>query len=395
MIGKIGLILLIVLLMVSCGKKGPLQLEPELLPTEITNFELYQVGNSIKLQWAYPQKLKGKVKDKEKAKFLPENVREIRIYYSEKEILGGKFRKKSKLLRKLSAGDLTPVPLEMLNFRVPIQRKRSTFGSRQEEWRNLYFNVMVPFQLPQLDNKQHFFAVQYYYHKKRSPLGKVEMIRTVIPVKPVSGLKITNENKMIKLKWRRPENNMAGNPMTGIAGYNIFKKILPDPEKKTAASGQPQETEEAESGPPVFKRLNKNTVLNEYYEDTDTGTSGTYSYYITTAMTSIIESAPSREKSVKITDIFPPEVPANLVCFKTPEHMLLTWQESGDKDFSYYRIYRRTPRQREFSLIADNVTGKRYHDKGLRKGRLYIYVITAVDDKGNESEYSTPAQERF
>lgn len=395
MIGKTGLILLIVLLLVSCGKKGPLKLEPELLPEEITNFELYQVGNSIKLQWAYPQKLKGKVKDKEKAKFLPENVKEIRIYYSEKEILGGKFRKKSKLLRKLKPGDLTPVPIEMLNFRVPIQRKRSTFGAKQEDWRNLYFYVMLPFQLPQLDNKQHFFAVQYYYQKKKSPLSKVETIRTVVPVQPVSSLKVTNENKMIKLKWQRPAKDMAGNPITGIAGYNVFKKVIPEPEKKKAAETQSQEDKEIETGPPVFKRLNSDTVLTEYYEDTDTGTSGTYSYYITAAMTSMIESSPSAEKSVKITDIFPPEVPANLVCFKTPDHMLLSWQESRDNDLSHYRIYRRTPRQREFTLIADNVTGKRYHDKGLRSGKLYIYVITAVDDKGNESEYSTPAQERF
>jgi predicted small lipoprotein YifL len=400
MIRKIGLILLTVTsiaLIAGCGKKGPLQLEPELLPTQVKDFELFQVGNAIKLQWTYPQKLKGKPRDKEKARFLPERVREIRVYYSEKEILGGKFRKKSKLLRKLTANDLTLAPLDSLRYSRPIRKPRKTSPfAAAEEWRHLTYYVMLPFQLPQLDKKQHFFAIQYYYHKKKSPISDVAMIHTVTPVKPVSGLTITNENKMIKLKWRRPGSDMAGNPIPGIAGYFIFKKVEPDAEAAPQTGESSKEPPGAEAVPePVFKRLNKDAVLLEYFEDTDTGASGNYTYYVSAAMTNIIESAASAEKSVKITDIYAPEIPANLVSFKAADHMYITWQSVGDKDFSHFRLYRRTPRRQEFTLIADNITTTQFKDKNVNKGRLYIYAVTSVDQKGNESEYSNEAQERF
>ena len=108
-----------------------------------------------------------------------------------------------------------------------------------------------------------------------------------------------------------------------------------------------------------------------------------------------IESAPSETVSIKVTDIFPPEIPANLVCFKAQDHLFLTWKPVLDTDFSHYRVYRRLPANKEFQLVADKGTSTSYKDKDLTAGKTYFYVVTSVDTKGNESEYSNEVKEQF
>ena len=75
--------------------------------------------------------------------------------------------------------------------------------------------------------------------------------------------------------------------------------------------------------------------------------------------------------------------------------MFLTWKPVMDKDFSHYRVYRRFPPDNEFQLAADNVTSTSYKDKDLKAGNTYFYVVTSVDTKGNESEYSNEVKEQF
>jgi fibronectin type 3 domain-containing protein len=66
-----------------------------------------------------------------------------------------------------------------------------------------------------------------------------------------------------------------------------------------------------------------------------------------------------------------------------------------DTDFSHYRVYRKLPPNKEFQLVADKVTSTSYKDKDLKAGKTYIYVVTSVDTKGNESEYSNEVKEQF
>jgi len=122
---------------------------------------------------------------------------------------------------------------------------------------------------------------------------------------------------------------------------------------------------------------------------------GNYTYYVSASISNLIESAPSEKKAVKITDIYPPAVPVNLVVFKATDHLFLNWKEVSDKDLSHYRIYRRLPTETQFILIKDNYTGLQFKDMELQKEKRYYYVVTAVDDKGNESDYSNVASERF
>ncbi len=51
-----------IMMLSNCGKKGPLVLEPELIPPIVTDLKISQVGSDIKLQWNFPQRFTDKKK---------------------------------------------------------------------------------------------------------------------------------------------------------------------------------------------------------------------------------------------------------------------------------------------------------------------------------------------
>ena len=372
---QIGLSLLAIIFLLGCGKKGPLQLEPELIPNAAEKLKLIQIGDHLKLEWDFPQVLA----DKKRTPLETAKIDRIYIYYSNKEIPGGKFAKKATLLKKLKLEDLTQSP-------PPLTPAPGSPG--MGEVKNLTYFINLPFKLKELDNKQHFFGIQYYYQKKKSPLNEIAFIFTRMPVKPVTDLKLNLEKKLIKLTWAKPLLDEAGKSITDIAGYNIYRKIEPEKAGEAEANVGTIEKE-------VFSKINRANVLSEYYEDMDTGINGNYSYYVSAVISKQIESAPAQTVSIKVTDIFPPEIPANLVCFKAQDHLFLTWKPVMDTDLSHYRVYRRLSPDDEYQLAADKVTAATYKDIDLKAGKTYFYVVTSVDTKGNESEYSNEVKEQF
>jgi hypothetical protein len=369
--------LLVIIFLFGCGKKGPLRLEPELIPKAAEKLKVFQIGDNLKLEWDFPQVLA----DKNRTELEIAKIDKIYIFYSNKEIPGGKFRKKSTLLKKLKLEDLTQSP--PLLTTTPVRPGMA-------EIKNLSYFINIPFKLKELDNKKHFFGIQYYYQKKRSPMSEIVYIFSRAPVKPVTDLKLNHENKVIKLTWAKPLLDEAGKSVADIAGYNIYRKIEPEKTGEVEAEVNIGTIKEE-----FFNKINRSNILIEYYEDRDTGISGNYSYYVSAVISNQIESAFSETVSIKLTDIFPPEIPANLVCFKAQDHLFLTWKPVTDTDFSHYRVYRRSRADNEFQLAADKVTATSYKDKDLETGRTYFYVVTSVDTKGNESEYSNEVKEQF
>lgn len=338
----------------SCGKKGPLSLEPEKLPLAVENFELYQQGSTIKLTWNFPAYLSDK-----KSPTDMSMIGKISIYYSPKKIEDRKFRKKSILYKKLKPDELT----------------------KKDE----SYHIKIPFSEKNLDGKTHHFAIQYYYgKKKKSPLSQVEAIASILPVRPIQDLKIVKEKKVLKLTWTRPFLNLANKKIKNIAGYQVYRWH--------GQSGPKKEIE-------AFTRFNNDTILKEYFEDMDTGSDGIYSYYVTTMSSDTIESDPSNIASVNMKDIYPPDPPANLAVFKAEDHLYLTWEAVKDSDLSHYIVYRKAAvkdqEEGEFGRIAEQVTNAYYKDSQVKKEITYFYYVTAVDDKGNESARSNVAKEKF
>lgn len=331
-----------------CGKKAPLKLEPEILPGSITGFKAAQTGEIIKLQWIFPALLSDG-----KTEFKPENLKRVYIHFSKREIPESKFKRRSDLLKK---------------FNFDYLKKLN----------DLYF-VEIPFDLKKLDKKTYYFGLYYVYKKKKSSMSDIIKLETLIPIKPVSDLKLVNERKANKLSWSRSSLDMLNNRVESISGYNLYRKFKPD------------NSEISEE----FKLINSEKIIKEYYEDRDIGSDGTYSYYVSTIYSAGVFSKDSNIVSIDIKDVFPPDIPENLTVFKGTGFLILTWEIVSDKDLAFYKVFRSIGKSGLFNLIADKIKNNQFKDKNVKKGNKYYYYVVSVDLNGNESDSSKISYEEF
>jgi hypothetical protein len=84
-------------------------------------------------------------------------------------------------------------------------------------------------------------------------------------------------------------------------------------------------------------------------------------------------------------DRFPPAVPAGLAAIAGARTIELVWDRVGDSDLAGYRVYRNGQK------IADGLVTPAYSDPNVVAGTRYSYQVSAVDQAGNESEKSVPA----
>jgi hypothetical protein len=114
-----------------------------------------------------------------------------------------------------------------------------------------------------------------------------------------------------------------------------------------------------------------------------------------------LAGALSSSVTVEAQDVFPPAIPAGLAAVATaaaegvPASIDLSWQPDTETDVAGYRVYRREGTG-EWQRISGNglVVGPAFHDPDVQAGRTYIYAVSAVDLRGNESGRSEEAAEK-
>ncbi len=341
------LFLMLSLTIPGCGKKGPLKLEPIVAPEKITDPVIIQTGGDLSISWKFPQYLSDK-----KTKFIKTKLKRVYIVYSEKELPVKLFKKRGKFLKKINSFQISESG-KLYNYTIKnIQKK---FG-----------------------DKKIFICLYYKYGRSVSSISEIKEITIVNPIKPVDDLSLLNENKVIKLKWSRQNLNIDNKKSDEILGYDIYRKVV----EKNGKESQ-------------FTKINKDTVVREFYEDSDTGSDGTYSYYVKTVILKNNFSRKSNIVSIEVKDIYPPEIPVNLIVFKSPKGLLLSWDQVKDKDLAYYNIYKKGENSSDFSLVGKGETKNRYLDIKVKRGKKYFYYVTATDNNGNESDNSKTASEEF
>jgi len=96
-------------------------------------------------------------------------------------------------------------------------------------------------------------------------------------------------------------------------------------------------------------------------------------------------------------DIFPPAVPSGLQAVFSgagqQPFIDLIWAPDTDADLAGYNIYRHEAGVAAAKINADLVKPPAFRDTNIVSGHTYIYVVTAVDVRGNESEPSAEASE--
>ena len=118
--------------------------------------------------------------------------------------------------------------------------------------------------------------------------------------------------------------------------------------------------------------------------------------------TFIFDAAVSSPLELVAHDVFPPAVPTGLQAVFSGQlpgqepAIDLTWNPDEDRDLAGYFVYRRRsnePAERALKLNTQPVTTSAYHDAGVEPGNTYVYSVSAIDERSNESRRSEEASE--
>lgn len=115
------------------------------------------------------------------------------------------------------------------------------------------------------------------------------------------------------------------------------------------------------------------------------------------------DAAVSNPQELFAHDVFPPATPSGLqAVFSSsvagqPPAIDLTWTPDVDRDLAGYFVFRRLqqePASAAVKLNAQPVKAPAYHDAAIAAGNTYVYSVSAVDERGNESQRSEEASEQ-
>ncbi len=348
---QIFLFSLLVLFFVHCGKKGPLVLEPEIPAPAVLNFQVRQIGFQVELSWKFPGMLAN-----QKEPFKRALVTKAYVYHT--ILKSGEippeesFIKKAQLLAKAKATEIKGLDQDVSSYSVSFKSK-------------------------DLQGKNHGFALVYFYGREKSVSSPVRILQTLNTPPPIQDLQVSRQEKMVVLKWSKPVVQDKEQLLRPISGYQVYRRI------------------NTGNGELDFRPIGAEKTVNEFFYDLDTGTDGDYEYQVSSRLDDRVESAPSNTVKIRILDTFPPDIPGNLVTFTAKDQIFLTWENVPDADLAFYRIYRKSAEDEDFKVLADEITDNFFRDKKVSSGKLYMYAISAVDKKGNESEFSRTVQQLF
>ncbi|MFH0932842.1 MAG: fibronectin type III domain-containing protein [Nitrospirota bacterium] len=90
-------------------------------------------------------------------------------------------------------------------------------------------------------------------------------------------------------------------------------------------------------------------------------------------------------------DVIPPDPPKGLWATTLGNGRIVTlqWSSNAESDIAGYNVYRSLTSGTGYERLTKSLIKKLYYrDTGLKKGKTYYYVVTAVNTSGMESGYS-------
>jgi len=110
-----------------------------------------------------------------------------------------------------------------------------------------------------------------------------------------------------------------------------------------------------------------------------------------------VEGDDSAPQKVFTNDVYPPAVPTGLqAVFSGPGQapfIDLVWAPNTDADLAGYNVYRHEPGGQAVKINTELVKTPAFRDANVSAGKAYLYAISAVDARGNESARSEEASE--
>ena len=90
-------------------------------------------------------------------------------------------------------------------------------------------------------------------------------------------------------------------------------------------------------------------------------------------------------------DTAPPAPPKSLSARYRDGQILLNWDENTEPDLDGYNVFRATTPGTGYIQVAAGIVSNRCVFRADDPGAIYHYVVTARDQRGNESRFSSEA----
>lgn len=131
-----------------------------------------------------------------------------------------------------------------------------------------------------------------------------------------------------------------------------------------------------------------------HYDDTVASLGGEVCYEVRTAISTdpLIEGDASNEVCLKVEDVTAPGAPAGVTTLAVENGIEVSWSPAAETDLKAYRIHRSTKGAKPEQIGEVAVPTTSFRDTTANRDRRYRYTVTVVDQAGNESPSSAPAE---
>jgi len=110
-----------------------------------------------------------------------------------------------------------------------------------------------------------------------------------------------------------------------------------------------------------------------------------------------VQGEPSQPVEVFTHDIFPPAAPTGPQAVASgvgqAPFVDLSWVANTEADLAGYNVYRHEEGQPAVKINTELVKAPAFRDSAVTSGHKYLYAVSAVDLRGNESSHSAEAAE--
>ncbi|MFN2441562.1 MAG: fibronectin type III domain-containing protein [Thermoanaerobaculia bacterium] len=365
---------LLVLLALGCGKAGnPTPPVPQ-IPRAATDLVVAQQGPTVILSWSFPSLTV--------AGTTLRSVERMQVYRVVEELpvsavpeIEGREGLEPGMPRRLELFSRRP-PFSDPQFRLLRQQIGALEGAEIPaalSGARVVYRDNPPVQTTDGRPVRLHYAVVF---ESESEVSSPSNIAALVPLGvglPPPAATATPRAEGVEITWGAPARDIFGEQSPAVAGYNVYR-VPPASE------------------PLVFQTpLNAELITDRQYLDVPPY--GDFEYRVT-AVASMepqrSEGDPAAIAAVTFADLTPPPVPENVITLTEEDSIRIVWDPVEAEDLAGYRVYRETSRGR-VTRAWEPLSEPVFIDTILESGETYIFSVSSVDQKGNESERAEAA----
>jgi hypothetical protein len=238
------------------------------------------------------------------------------------------------------------------------------------------------------------YIVRTRASQKRASADSNVVLLPLFPVPAaIASVEARVTESAVELNWPVPAATSAGDPVTAITSYKVYRAETRAPAENLTPPKPPQGKPEAQAVLLASSETNS-------YRDASMVFDHTYIYLVRSVIRvegRELESSDSQPVTVTARDVFPPVSPQGLVAAVLPGAapgtvlVDLSWSINLETDLAGYHVYRSEQEGTRGQLVTpDLLPTPAVRDTSVEPGHRYWYTVTAVDRAGNESSPCLP-----